>query len=71
MPNFAKNLDWLSVRFYLFFDISPVLNPTVTLYNFDKMGNPITSTGRSYTSLTLEKTIQKAYDRELQKLAKS
>lgn len=59
-----QQLDWLIARFYLFFEVSPISDASVKVYNFDKFGNPITKTARTYHGTTLEEAILSAYNSE-------
>lgn len=68
--NFTQQITWLTSRFHTILEMSPTEDSVVELYNIDKFGSPVTSTGRTYKGSTLVSAIDKAYEQE-QKLAKS
>jgi hypothetical protein len=61
---FVRQLEWLTARFYLYFEVSPTSDATVKIYNIDKFGNQIVSSFRQYNGESLNNAIRNAYNAE-------
>ncbi len=66
MP-FDAQLGWLTSRFYVQFELSPTSSVRVELFDIDKLGNPILSTGRTYKAKNIEKAMTLAYNKEMKR----
>lgn len=66
-----KYLNWLTARYYVYFEVGPTQDSRVEVLKIDKFGTPVASTRRIYKGDTLISAIKKAYEQELQKLAES
>jgi hypothetical protein len=63
---YTKQLECLSNQFHLYCVVSPTTQTYIDIYDIDKFGEPISSTGRRYRAETFRKAIYKAYRLEFE-----
>lgn len=68
---FQERVKWITDRFYMYVEVSPTDGTKLQIVNIDKFGTPVGSSCRIYRAETFDQAIKKAYEQELQKLAKS
>lgn len=62
-------LQWLSIRFYVFMEVSPAQDSVVDVYNITKYGEVRQDTRRTFIGNTLDEALKKAYLYESTELA--
>lgn len=65
-PSYALKLEKLAKHFHIYCVFAPAGEMHIDVYNIDKYGEPVSSSGRRYRAQSLQKAITKAYRLEFE-----